>query len=381
MCPRISLLRKVVAVAVLAGSFLTAAPLRADEKVYARAVKSTVLVEAPKSLGAGTLIDAGQRLVVTANHVVANGEEVNVYFAAADTEGRPVTSLKHYADNQVRLRIKGTVVGRLERCDLALIQLASLPPGAAVTPVAAEGARPGQEVHVLGHSSILRGAVFNYSGGGKVRNVVDMKINLTLQNVEGKPTRTFEGRIIETDVVTREGDSGGPVVNDAGELVGVVSGTVGAPTKENQPGEPQVNMSIDVSEVKALLKAGGFNVLAADPPLAKAKTTDAAPTEKAPARPKPPALVGGIWKQPATDSKGRKFIFQLEFAADGSYRLTKVGEDGGAVETLRGRYELAGDTLTLMVDDQVRVRLRIRLVDDNRMTARHDGGEAVTWRR
>jgi len=381
MCPRITPLRKVVALAALAGSFLTAAPLRADEKVYARAVKSTVLVEAPKSLGAGTLIDAGQRLVVTANHVVANDQDVNVYFAAADAEGRPVTSLQHYAENQERLRIKGTVVGRLERCDLALIQLASLPPGAGVTPLAAQGARPGQEIHVLGHSSLLRGAVFNYSGGGKVRNVVDVKINLTLQNVEGKPTRTFEGRIIETDVVTREGDSGGPVVNDAGELVGVVSGTVGAPVKENQAGEPQVNMTIDVSEVKALLRASGFNVPAVDPRLAKAKTKDAAPAEKAPDRPKPPSLVGGVWQQPATDSKGRKRTFQMQFAADGSYRLTKVGEDGAAVETVRGRYELADDTLTLMGDDQVRVRLRVRLVDENRMSARRDGGEAVTWQR
>jgi hypothetical protein len=379
MCPRITLLRKVVALAVLVTSFLTAAPLQADEKVYARAVKSTVIVEAPKSLGAGALIDASERLVVTANHVVANDKDVSVYFAVSDAQGRPVTDLKHYAANQERLRLKGTVVARLERCDLALIQLDALPPGTAVTPLAAQGARPGQAIHVLGHSSILRGAVFNYSGGGKVRNVEDVKFELTLLNVEGKPTRNFEGRIVETDVVTREGDSGGPVVNNAGELVAVVSGTVGAPGKEAT--DPQVNMNIDVTEVKALLQAGGFNVPAADPRLAKARTKEAAPAEEVPARPKVPSLVGGIWKQSATDGKGRKRTFQMEFAADGSYRLTKVDEDGAAAETLSGRYELTGDRLTLKVDDQVRVQVRIRFVDDNRLSARRDGGDAVTWRR
>src|SRR5262249_22008488 len=139
MCPHRTLRRTVFALAVLATSFLTAAPLQADEKVYARAVKSTVIVEAPKSLGAGALIDASERLVVTANHVVANDKDVSVYFAASDAQGRPVTDLKHYAANQERLRLKGTVVARLERCDLALIQLDALPPGTAATPLAAQG--------------------------------------------------------------------------------------------------------------------------------------------------------------------------------------------------------------------------------------------------
>jgi hypothetical protein len=56
---------------------------------------------------------------------------------------------------------------------------------------------------------------------------------------------TFEARVIETDSPTNPGDSGGPLLNDAGELVGV---TQGGAIKANS-----VSTFVDVYEVKRLL--------------------------------------------------------------------------------------------------------------------------------
>jgi hypothetical protein len=97
---RPTLLRTAFLLALLTAGLIHTAPLHANDKVYARTVKSTVIVETPKSIGAGTLIDANERLIVTANHVVGNDKDVLVYFAALDEDKRPITAAKHYIDNR-----------------------------------------------------------------------------------------------------------------------------------------------------------------------------------------------------------------------------------------------------------------------------------------
>jgi S1-C subfamily serine protease len=378
---RHTILRSFFLLALLTAGLFQGASLHANDKVYARTVKSTVIVETPKALGAGTLIDAKERLIVTANHVVGDDKEVNVYFAAVDEENRPITALKHYVANQERLAVRGTVVAQVERCDLALIQLTRLPEGVVAAPLAARSAQPGQEVHILGHSSILRGAVFNYSGNGKIRNVVDLKLDITILNAEGRPKRTFEGRIVETTILSREGDSGGPVVNNAGELVAVVSGSVGGPVnKDKDANEVQVNMDIDVSEVKAMLKDAGFNV-PANTPVAKAKPKqDTTAKEPAAKQLKSRSLVG-VWTRAATDAKGNSFTLKYQFGADSNVRILKVDAEGDSREAFRGQYELTNDKLTFKSDGKVRLQLLIEFVDANRVTVHREGGESLTWKR
>src|SRR5262249_11756125 len=143
--------------------------------------------------------------------------------------------------------IRGTVVAREPRCDLALIGLDRLPFGAVAMPLGAEP-RPGAKVHAIGHSSSKRDAVFSYSAAGVVRNVYTLK---PLTNLR------LAGRVVETSLATNHGDSGGPVVNDRGELVAVVSqGTTGA---ASSPGahfaeEQVVDLDIASAEVRALVQ-------------------------------------------------------------------------------------------------------------------------------
>jgi S1-C subfamily serine protease len=212
---------------------------RADEKVYQKAAPSTVLIIAKGgAFGSGVLVDAGSRRVVTAAHVVKTEEAVTVVLPAFDREGRVITDLDHYLKRGGAVR--GKVLDRRAACDLALIELDSLPLNVKGIRFSTGGAREGQVVHVIGHSNMNAGAVFGYSSG-QVRNVFTRA---------AAPDHPLSGRLVLTSVATNQGDSGGPVLNDAGELVAIVSmGTTGKQAQQ------VVDYCIDVSEIRSLLDA------------------------------------------------------------------------------------------------------------------------------
>jgi tetratricopeptide (TPR) repeat protein len=78
--------------------------------------------------------------------------------------------------------------------------------------LAAEGAGPGDVLHSLGNPA-ASGALWVYSSG-TVRQVYRRQMRYAGGQV-------VEARVIETQVPINPGDSGGPVVNGRGELVGV----------------------------------------------------------------------------------------------------------------------------------------------------------------
>jgi hypothetical protein len=74
--------------------------------------------------------------------------------------------------------------------------------------------------------------------------------------IEPKKSANFDAKVIETDSATNPGDSGGPLLNDKGELVGVTHG--GAINAQ------LVSTFIDVSEVKTLLDTKAVKELKAE---------------------------------------------------------------------------------------------------------------------
>jgi S1-C subfamily serine protease len=169
--------------------------------------------------GAGFVVDADKRLLVTCRHVVADRKRVDVFFPW-HRDGELGTDRAEYLRHRDALRatkllVSGTVLKRSDELDLALIQLDAIPPDAKAVTFAARMPRPGESLSVVG-------------------NRLDLD---TLWNLTTGPLRT-SGRLAEGyfwrgkrlaenapvligQLPIEEGDSGGPVFDSRGELVGM----------------------------------------------------------------------------------------------------------------------------------------------------------------
>ncbi len=225
------------------------APASAQEagggaKVYRQAVPSVVWVHSTRdrglATGSGSLIDRDRRLILTNYHVVEDNPRATVFFPVF-RDGQPIPEKQYYRDRKDRLGIRGRVVAVDRQADLALIQIESVPAGVKAIPLAPASPEPGESVHSIGNAG-KSDALWGYVRG-TVRQVYRKKWKAQL---EPNKVLTFEAKVVETDSATNHGDSGGPLLNDKGELVGVTEG--GAVNAQ------LISTFVDVSEVKKLLR-------------------------------------------------------------------------------------------------------------------------------
>ena len=137
------------------------------------------------SLGSGFVIDASG-LVVTNNHVIAGADEVNVILNDGST-------------------LKAEVIGRDTRTDLALLQVKPTKPLRAVKFGDSDKLRLGEWVIAIGNPFSLGGTVT--AGIVSARN----------RDIQSGPYDNY----IQTDASINRGNSGGPLFNLNGEVVGV----------------------------------------------------------------------------------------------------------------------------------------------------------------
>jgi V8-like Glu-specific endopeptidase len=235
----------------------------AGSKVYKQVVPAVAYIRTGKASGSGTLVDKDRRLVLTNYHVIDGAERpgqgagydpVQVQFP--EFEGtRPKTDRNYYKGKQA---LKGTVIAVNRNQDLAVVQLDRVPADVPEVKLAANSPGPGDPIHSIGNAG-ASGALWGYVRGS-VRNVYPKK----WKALAGNKVLTFNARVIEADSPTNPGDSGGPLLNDAGELIGV---TQGGQTTTNA-----ISYFIDISEVRRLLtsqtvvqKAGPRKVAAGKP--------------------------------------------------------------------------------------------------------------------
>jgi S1-C subfamily serine protease len=252
----------------------------ADGKVYQGLLPSTVWINLVKKSdasgkteflsGTGELIDLKQRLVLTGRHVVRDKEDAYVLFPAF--QGKKLVRDRRYYTGQIFRGVPGKVIARDARHDLALIQLAALPQGARALRLAAADVAVGDHVYSLGNPGDSEQLwVFR---PGAVQKLVHEKFH-------SKTNDGFESEvdsdIILTDAPNRPGESGGPLVNEHGELAGVVHGdrTVKTGTKEAHYG-----LFIDLKEVRGFLESNKVAVKPATPaPAPPVATRVKAPVE------------------------------------------------------------------------------------------------------
>jgi tetratricopeptide (TPR) repeat protein len=178
-------------------------------------------------------------LIVTNHHVVdANGppDALLCYFPDKDKDGEWNTDLTHYRTSVKPSR--GTIVTSTIQHDLALVQLDSLPGGVQDLPLATRSARSGSQLHSLGGMPAGSQTMWIYSSG-RVRQVGNRR------NALGRMSR-----MIECQLAVNKGNSGGPIVNDFGELVAVCEG---ANFIENGFPVHNVTYHVDVKQLRSWL--------------------------------------------------------------------------------------------------------------------------------
>ncbi len=243
--------------------------------IYKRSIKSVVWVYAMVSstsarVGSGTLIDAKDRIVITNYHVVGDDPTVFVLFPDLEKTGSPINDRTHYTDKiRAGTAGKGKVIARDTKRDLALIQVDAIPKDTHAIRVSKDGVGASDMVHCIGNSG-LSGGLFDYCPGS-VRNVASHR---------GRPKGSdFEinCRMVEHTAPINKGQSGGPVLNEAGDLVAVTQGNLSAENANS------ISLAVDLSEVKEFLKANKYARLLNVPASTVASATET--TKPAPVEP------------------------------------------------------------------------------------------------
>jgi tetratricopeptide (TPR) repeat protein len=159
--------------------------------------------------GTGWVLNEQNRLLVTNQHVIEGVEECVVFFP--EFKDQKLVTDKAETLNSNR-GIRARVIDSCRHCDLALLQLESLPEQAKSLTLAETSAAPGQRVHSIAGNSAGSESLWIYSTG-HVRQVAT-----------GTLANGYESTLLESDMATNQGNSGGPVVNDQGQVVAVVEG-------------------------------------------------------------------------------------------------------------------------------------------------------------
>jgi Trypsin-like peptidase domain len=287
---------------------LTANAARAaDNDLYTKTLQATGWIYVPGS-GDGTcwVVDLEERLVVTNKHVVGVMEDAEIIFPLFH-DGQVVTAANEYLKEAGKLVIKGKVIARDAKRDLALVRLEKLPEKIGVLPLAQTSAKNHESVLSIGNSGLAgkpieQGTLWKMRTGTVARKAFWV---LHYNNVNQK----VESSMLNSNLHTSPGDSGGPVVNEKGELVGVTSG-----------GNNVNSFAIDVSEVRVFLS----KALASERRLVLEN-----------------AVVTGTWTQTWVNSSGNRFYAGLTLRHDGTILWE---DDRGSFE---GTYTFSEGRLTI----------------------------------
>ena len=219
--------RILIPILALLAPVLAVADEGADgSAIYKKILPSTAPVITADGTGTGWVVDRDKRLLVTNYHVVAKlvfseldgetarnvkvAESVSVMFPVF-LGGNVIQDRSFYKDNAKRLEIRGKVLLSGKQEDLAVIKLESLPDDARALEIASVPPGPGRRVHSVGNPGASAG-LWVYTSG-TVRSVAKVMMN--------SDYGSHEFTAVETQAPINPGDSGGPVVNDAGQVVAV----------------------------------------------------------------------------------------------------------------------------------------------------------------
>jgi tetratricopeptide (TPR) repeat protein len=210
-------------------------------QIYREGLRSLALVQSssPERRDSGWLLDRARRLLLTTCEVVGKDETVEVFFPVYQG-GEVVSEAAFYRDQKPLLQRKGTLVTGCvlaidARRNLALLELTSVPEQALDLRFAATPPSPGDALHALGNPR--RMDVHWVYAACSVRQKGTMNL--------GQTTEGPDPAVLLVQGPLSEGEAGGALLNERGELAAMVTGKA-AP-------QQQISYGLDPAEVRAFL--------------------------------------------------------------------------------------------------------------------------------
>ena len=201
------------------------------QNIYTNNVKAVVWIGNEKENGKGTgSIINNKGEIITNWHVVGNAKKLHIWLLPDDPEKMDERLLMHEPN------FVGTVINRNKRKDLALVKVEGLPKNIKIIRFGKTSAVPvGSTVYAIGHPS---GEAWTFSSG----MVTQIRPNYKWDYENS----SHKANVIQHEVPTNPGNSGGPLLDENGLMVGVNS-FVRVDTQ-------LINFSVAIEEVEAFLK-------------------------------------------------------------------------------------------------------------------------------
>ncbi len=211
--------------------------------VYRDSLRGLALVRNASSNSRSTawVVDRERKLLLTAATAVGTQDIVDVIFPVFK-DGRLLSEARYYRDSLRELRAsghaqRGYVLARDLGRNLALVEIEALPEKTVALTLAEAAPEPAERLHVIGNPNGVE-AVWVYAAGfvrqlGKARVTSDSEAATV--------------RVILAQLPLGDGDTGSPVLDDRGRVIGVAVG-------KDAP-QQLVSFVLDAIEVKEFLIA------------------------------------------------------------------------------------------------------------------------------
>ena len=226
-----------------------------DEAIHSVVWIVTYLGNRPEATGSGVLIDAERLLVVTNEHVIEDAQQIYVFFPWRNADGINMDQafyLEHRNWLETRgYATRGRVIEQNVKNDLTIVQLADIPATAReikhdFSRNVENSMKRGDTVHIFGNPGIQ---LWDWDPGKFIR--------------AWRNCPPSGGTCLEMEAGVRGGNSGGPVLNGQGMLIGIVTAT----------NHKTMTLASPAKNVRALLNRVPVNLPPIPPPQIHPKRT------------------------------------------------------------------------------------------------------------
>ncbi|ONI83613.1 peptidase S1 [Saccharothrix sp. ALI-22-I] len=191
-------------------------------------VQVNVVSAQGQGVGSGVVLTADGR-ILTNNHVVAGAQQVTVTLS----DGRTVDA---------------TVVGTDPSSDLALVQASGV---SGLTPAKfgdSDQVKVGDQVVAIGSPEGLQGTVT--SG---IVSALDRTVTVPGTSTGRRGSSAVSYQAIQTDASINPGNSGGPLINSAGQVVGINSAIYSPASESGEAGSVGIGFAIPSNQVQQII--------------------------------------------------------------------------------------------------------------------------------